>query len=226
MRSRIAALPSIAEFAIVVGLTYGLHLVLFTIGVARSGFQPSIHFTNARVIGLLGFEILTAAILGFFLYLRGWQRDSFNLRFSLSGTGIGVLLWIGVYLLYIISFIIVGVIFKQGDNIRAISFHGNLSVTVSILLVLINPLFEEFLHLGYVIKAVESHGASFAIATSTLLRLLVHIYQGPVVVISILPMGLLFSIYYWRYRRLWPPVFAHIIGDLLAVISLSYRHGT
>lgn len=67
----------------------------------------------------------------------------------------------------------------------AISVQGHLSVPAAVLVSLINPLFEE--------------------------RLSVHLYQGPLGVASILPMGLLFAVYYWEMRQLWRPILAHFL---------------
>lgn len=46
-----------------------------------------------------------------------------------------------------------------------------------------------------------------------LVRVLYHLYQGPLGAISILLTGTIFGIYYWKTRKLWPVAFAHIFAD-------------
>jgi membrane protease YdiL (CAAX protease family) len=44
-----------------------------------------------------------------------------------------------------------------------------------------------------------------------MVRLLYHLYQGPIGVVTIVPMGLLFGYAYARSRQLWPLIFAHVL---------------
>jgi membrane protease YdiL (CAAX protease family) len=52
------------------------------------------------------------------------------------------------------------------------------------------------------------------------LRVLVHLYQGRLALIAILPLGVVFTWYYVRTKRLWPVVVAHVVVDALALSSL------
>jgi len=49
-------------------------------------------------------------------------------------------------------------------------------------------------------------------------RLLYHLYQGPIGVLTAVPMGLLYGYIYSRTRQLWPMIVAHV---LLIIVSLS-----
>ena len=49
---------------------------------------------------------------------------------------------------------------------------------------------------------------------------LVHAYQGPMAVIGILPLGLVFTYYFARSRRLWPAVVAHMIFDTIGLLQV------
>ena len=51
------------------------------------------------------------------------------------------------------------------------------------------------------------------IALSAVIRLSYHVYQGPIILVSILPMGILFAWLYWRTKRLWPLILAHAVLD-------------
>jgi membrane protease YdiL (CAAX protease family) len=52
------------------------------------------------------------------------------------------------------------------------------------------------------------------------IRLLCHLYQGPLAV-GIVPVGLVFTWYYARTHRLWPVVIAHAISDFVALVAYT-----
>ena len=63
--------------------------------------------------------------------------------------------------------------------------------------------------------------AEFIIVTTTgfgyFSRLLYHLYQGPLIVIGIVPLGWLSAYVYARWNRLWPIIIAHGILDFIAL---------
>jgi len=48
-------------------------------------------------------------------------------------------------------------------------------------------------------------------------RLLYHLYQGPIGVLTAVPMGLLYGYLYSRTRQLWPLIVAHSLLELIAL---------
>ena len=86
----------------------------------------------------------------------------------------------------------------------------------------VNGIFEELFVVGYIITALrEVRGVWTAINASTVLRLLYHLYQGPIGVITIVPMGLLYGYVYARTRQLWPLIFAHVLIDIVGLSALG-----
>jgi membrane protease YdiL (CAAX protease family) len=81
--------------------------------------------------------------------------------------------------------------------------------------------FEELLWLGLGLAAFRRLGIVPAAAVSVGLRLLAHAYQGPLALVTVLPIGVLFTAYYIRTRRLWPIVVAHAFQDTLALSLLA-----
>ncbi|HUQ10090.1 MAG TPA: CPBP family intramembrane glutamic endopeptidase [Steroidobacteraceae bacterium] len=57
-----------------------------------------------------------------------------------------------------------------------------------------------------------------AINVSTGIRLLYHLYQGPIGILSVVPLGLIFGYAYSRTRMLWPLIFAHIVLDIAGLL--------
>ena len=89
---------------------------------------------------------------------------------------------------------------------------------------IINPVFEEFLWIGYAIPAVGArYGLHIAIAVSIALRVAVHAYQGSLAFVTILPISLVFTWYSIRTSRLWPLIVAHVLADGLALVLLPAR---
>jgi membrane protease YdiL (CAAX protease family) len=60
-----------------------------------------------------------------------------------------------------------------------------------------------------------------AINTSVVVRLLYHLYQGPIGIMTAVPMGLLYGYVYSRTRQLWPLVVAHMLMDLIPLSLAS-----
>lgn len=84
-----------------------------------------------------------------------------------------------------------------------------------------NAFFEESVTVGYVLNSMRHHGQLFAVSLSMFVRLLYHTYQGFVAVVSIVPMGILFAVYYSRRRALWPLIVAHFVLDFVALMEMK-----
>jgi membrane protease YdiL (CAAX protease family) len=89
------------------------------------------------------------------------------------------------------------------------------------LLVAVNPVFEETLEAGYFIQSLQRHGMWVAVGASAAFRAFLHAYQGLNALLLILPVGLIFGFAYWKWRRLWPLVFAHALLDLYALLPAT-----
>jgi membrane protease YdiL (CAAX protease family) len=86
----------------------------------------------------------------------------------------------------------------------------------------VNGIFEELFVAGYVITALrEARGVWTAVNASTVLRLLYHLYQGPIGIVIIVPMGVLYGYTYARTRQLWPLMFAHVLIDIIGLSHLG-----
>jgi membrane protease YdiL (CAAX protease family) len=104
--------------------------------------------------------------------------------------------------------------------------HGVTGAGVSLLTVLfvvVNPLFEELVVRGYLMSEIIGLGGgrSLAIFLSVLIQMSYHVYQGLVRCIALTAVFLLFSIYFSRTRRIVPVVIAHFWSDALALMRLA-----
>jgi len=99
----------------------------------------------------------------------------------------------------------------------------NLSMELVFLASTVNGIFEETFVAGYIITALrEPRGVWTAINVSTVVRLLYHLYQGPLGILSVVPMGLLYGYFYTRTRQLWPLILAHVLIDIIGLSSAKW----
>ena len=180
-------------------------------------------FSDARLLTTLGIEaILTAALLPYLLR-RDWNPLSITPPPEAQDILRGFLVWVALIVALYVSVLITSAF--VGDMVRflkARQFTGHLSPTVVVAASLMNPIFEEFLWLGYAIPAVGSrYGIAIACAVSIILRVSVHLYQGNLAFISVLPIAIVLTWYYVATGRLWPTVVAHVIVDALGMARLA-----
>jgi membrane protease YdiL (CAAX protease family) len=98
---------------------------------------------------------------------------------------------------------------------------GAPNFSLSLVFSVYNAVFEELLWLGLGITAFRRFGVGWASVISIAMRLLAHAYQGPLALVTVLPVSILFTVYYVRARRLWPVVVAHAFQDTLALSLLG-----
>lgn len=226
----IRRLPAGVEFLVVVSLAFGLPIFSSIMslgpaggtGVATGG---ALVFDNAALLSILVFELIQSAFLVWFLHVRGWTLAKVGLAISWRGTGVGWLLALGTYVLamgaqFLAQAMAPGVM--EGAVQRYPTADPQLSMQLVFLTSTVNGIFEELFVTGYIITVLAAtRGMWVAINVSTVVRLLYHLYQGPVGVITIVPMGLLYGYVYARTRQLWPLIFAHVLIDIVALSSVG-----
>lgn len=180
-------------------------------------------FTNGRLLTTLGIEaIMTGALLPLLLR-RGWNPASVAPAPESKDIVRGLLVWFALIVaLYISVLITSAFVPDMVAFLRARQFTGHISPSVVVAASLLNPIFEEFLWLGYAIPAVASRfGIAVACVVSVTLRVSVHLYQGNLAFISVLPIAIVLTWYFVRTGRLWPTVVAHVIVDALGLARLA-----
>jgi|SRR5689334_19330325 len=216
--TRRATLP---EIAIVLGVPT---IVFLTSSIRwRLTHHGAVVFTDARLLTTLGIEALVTALVIPYLLRRGW--NPLKVAPPPEGADVvrGLLVWLAILpVLYLTLFILYLFVPNTLAFLQARQFTGSVSPLIVISASLLNPIFEEFLWLGYAIPAVASRfGVAFAAAVSITLRVAVHLYQGKLAFISVLPIALVLTFYFVRSGRLWPTVVAHVIIDALGLSRLA-----
>ena len=181
-------------------------------------------FNNAELLGTIIFEVIQLGFLTWFLRIRGWTLEKFGLSFSWRWTLAGVVLLAITFALLEGAQHLAQIIFDydlEAAAARAPKVDRGLSMQLVFLVSVVNGIFEELFVAGYIITSLTARrGMWTAINVSVVVRLLYHLYQGPIGILAVVPMGLLYGYVYSRTRQLWPLVVAHVLLDL---ISLSYQ---
>ena len=86
-----------------------------------------------------------------------------------------------------------------------------------LLMVAANSVAEEIAIWGFIFTRLAklSSNAPLAILISAGCFAVYHLYKGPAAAVSILSIGLLHGVLFWRMRRLWPLVVSHTAWNLI-----------
>lgn len=167
-------------------------------------------------------EVALAAVLLPWLARRGWRfRDEVGApewRDVLRGTA----LWTVVFAIGIgvasVAAAVLPVWFATADGTAV---GGRLSWWLVGAALVINPLFEEVLWLGYAVPTLERVvGTPAAALVSLGLRGVVHWNQGAQALVGVVPVGVVYTAYFLRTRRLWPVVVAHVIVNAIGFSAM------
>jgi membrane protease YdiL (CAAX protease family) len=168
-------------------------------------------------------QLLVLAFALWIGHIRGWSLASFGARVSWKGTGAGLLLFI-VTLLAVIFCIVLTNTFAPGLRNPAnlgVKVSGVLTLPFILLMALVNPIYEEVLEAGYFTHALQKFGMVPAVVTSALFVTFLHSFKGIDAFVMVLPWRLVFGFCYWRWRQLWPLVFAHVIIDIQGLLAAA-----
>jgi membrane protease YdiL (CAAX protease family) len=181
-----------------------------TVGEAAAGILITIFLSWSPLL-----------VLAYLLRRNGEHLSTIGLgRFSARDLGAAVLLLIG-------SFIVVWALTPvfQGLGSKEVDFlYRDLPLWFTgiqaVLIAVTAGVTEEVLVRGYAQTRLEQLGLPGAVVVlaPTALWSVLHVYQGLAAVAIIFGLGLLWSIYFQRTRRLWPLVVAHILYDLIGLI--------
>jgi membrane protease YdiL (CAAX protease family) len=227
VKALIRKLPPAAEFFLVVFLFVGVTIISRTRMLINGfGHQPNpapIHVPNSGVIWQAVFELLLLGVILWIGRIRGWSLKTFGLRPSWKWTVVGVLLFFAVGLTARFIGAILSALFPAlFPSIVQTRIVSELSLPFIVLISAINPVFEESLWGGYFVHSLKRYGMWTAVLASTFLRTFCHAHLGIGALVSILPMGVIYGLVYWRWRQLWPLVVAHSLQMLFALLGMRY----
>ena len=204
-------------------VTVGLSTLAALFQLVRHQGAPTLPVTDLQLWALFGEELLVGAFVIWLLARRGWRLSATTAPLRgydvLRGAGVLVCSWLALIALNLTFWLV-----APGLQSTAVPFRftGHVSWPAVVAVVLLDPTFEELLFLGYLVTRLRRHGLLVAAGVSIALRTLVHLYQGPTALLSVLPLGTLYTLYYVRTGRMWPVIVAHALQDALAFGVLMY----
>jgi membrane protease YdiL (CAAX protease family) len=182
--------------------------------------QPEAPLDEQHLRHLLLFEPLVLAILGLFLWARGWTWERLGALPKRTDAIAGFALCIATYGLTVLAWAATEALAPQliAQTRAAPLVQGSFSLGTVLTLSAVNAIFEELFVCAYLVAALEPMiGVARALSASIALRLLYHLYQGPLAVLVIVPLGLVYTLWFVRTRRLWPLVIAHAVTDMIGL---------
>jgi membrane protease YdiL (CAAX protease family) len=216
------------ELIVILIIGFGLFIYSSTLSffVVNSDYTHSwtYRITSQGHFSILIYETIAFLIIIYILKVRDWKLWHFNLSFTIR------LIWIALLIMLIRNFISnIGLkileIFKVVDDTTVNHVQYGLEANwISILLIIIiNSIFEEFILIGYLFKRLEKYHPVIIIGFSILIRQLYHTYQGWLSLAMILPTGLVFGYYYYKFKKLWPVIIAHGFSNLIAFLGMHFH---
>lgn len=207
-----------AEIGIVLGVPIGLSAASTILWYLRS--PVAVVFSNPNVVLSVVVQVAIAACLLPYLYRRQWKPLAIAGTPDFRDVARGLGLWLALVGFFYLT--ILALYFAAPSLLGSLRsrppFNGSLSPLVIIAAAILDPIFEEFLLLGYAIPALGNRlGLKAAAIASVVLRVAAHTYQGRLAFIAILPVAVVLTFYFVRTGRLWPVIVAHIVQDALAL---------
>lgn len=206
------------EMAAVTVICFGW-FILNSIAAAMNGFPSGGDFNDASLWMIVLVECVLGGVALLYLRHRGHSIYKLLPTPSLQGSGVGILIYIGAG--FVAS--VVGSMLSPSQLAEQPIAHmveqSRPSMLALVALAMVNGLYEETFLAGYLLEGLRKHGIHVALGITTLIRLLYHLYQGPIGATSVTAYGLVVMLFYWRFRMLWPIVFAHTLADITAFIQ-------
>ncbi|HEX8236518.1 MAG TPA: type II CAAX endopeptidase family protein [Abditibacteriaceae bacterium] len=219
----------VVELLLVLSVAFALPLYSSFYALLTGAPLSSRENSGDHVYSVILFEMNALAVMAYVLFRQGRSWRELGWRFSWKDPLIAIGLCFvaefaarcGQYLIVLASYAFSGqVAHLEPKNIP------NFTLSVgAVLFMLINGFCEELIVRAYTISEVQSltGNITLAVAGSVVFQAAYHLYQGPLVALGYMPLFLVYSLYYVRFKRIMPVAISHVIFDLLALMSLV-RH--
>jgi len=208
------------EVCVVIVLCFGWFILLaMQVLQANPGTDAVEGISDNSLFGLIVTECVLGACALAYLHRRGYSVPALLPRPTWRGCAWGLLLCVvGLLAAWLVQSELLdpGWLAAPRPTDKMVQ-ESTASLPMVLSLSAVNGLYEETFLLGYLQRFQAAAGPAFAIGLSTLVRLLYHVYQGPVGAVSVLVFGLVLGLWYWRTRMLWPAVVAHMLVDAWAM---------
>lgn len=208
------------DVIIVIAICFGWFIL--TSILAATSALPERSFSDSSFLGLIIFEVIFAAAAIMYLRAHGYDLAHLIPIPSPKGCLIGFVLFMVASLISLLIKIVLEKFHSGIQPIETMVASATISFIPLVVASIVNGLYEEIFLIGYLQRTLEGVNTVFAISISLTVRLLYHLYQGPVAAFSLIGYGLVLSLFFLKKRELWPIVFAHILTDFLGFASAKF----
>ncbi len=171
-------------------------------------------------------ELLALAVLVYVLFQQGSSLRNLGLGFRWRDLPISVLIAILGYASFYLCELAIfyGYYFLTGKILslaHVTTPYLQTGVWIgSVVLVLVNPFYEELIVRAFAISQVRLMAGSglLAVAFSVGIQSFYHLYQGIPTTLALATTFLVYSLYYVRSGRILPVILAHLYLDFLALV--------
>jgi membrane protease YdiL (CAAX protease family) len=174
---------------------------------------------------------LAPVLLVFYLLARSGERPSKTLGLDASqpgkdlawGAGLAALIGGAGLGLYLIAFHLGVELNVVAENLPDVWWR----FPVLVLSAAQNGILEEVVVVGYLLSRLQKLGVhpAAAIAISAVIRGSYHLYQGIGAFFGNAAMGVIFGLFYYRYRRIAPLIIAHTLIDAVTFVGYALLAG-
>ena len=218
-RLRILELVLVLSIAFLPSLVQSIYFQLT--GVLRDYTADN----NGTHVAWIFQSILSIVLMFYILFRNNKSYKHIGLRFNITWNdilvSIGLLLAAGIARTILTGLVSVPFpdFFKQASNPQNLGFIRTGSFGFLLLIMIIVPIQEELIVRGFAMTEIFqlSESKSLAIIISVLIQFSYHLYQGIAPAILMLPIFIVFSIYFIKTGNLNPVVLCHVFTDIIAL---------
>lgn len=209
MQARTTTTP--AEAAGIVLLCFGWFIVVSMYAVSL-GFRSG-SFSEGGLGGMIALEVVLGATAAYLLASRGFDVRSLYPSPSFRGALAGLLL---AFAAGVIGQVAVTPLDPNhySEPLERLMSASPIGLPLLVAFAIVNGVYEEVFLLGFLLRGLRGHGLAVAVGVSLLVRVLYHLYQGPLGAVYVLAVGAVFSLSYVATGRLFPAVLAHALWDI------------
>lgn len=207
------SLPRWSEVALVIVGAFGLFILSSAYELLEPNAAP---YTVDNFVALLQVEIVAGAILLAFLFARGWRLDALGFARPTWANALHAFLLFAT-LLFSSWLVTVAAPFDPPAPIM----DGGIGIATIIAFSAVNASYEELFVCAYLVAATKAFGLAPAVLLSTIVRLSYHAYQGPLGLLLLAPMALLFAWYFAKRGSVLPLIGVHFAFDLIALLPYA-----
>lgn len=213
MIKNLRSLPRWSEIALVIVGAFGLFIFSSTYEILEPNAAP---YTAHNFVALMQFEIVAGAFLLAFLFARDWRLGPLGFVPPTWNHALHALLLFTALLLS--SWLVtLAVPFEM----PALTVEGGIPIATAIVFSAFNAFYEELFVCAYLVAATKSSGLAPAVLLSTIVRLSYHAYQGPLGVMLLVPLALLFAWYFARRGSILPLIGVHFAFDVITLLPYA-----